>query len=99
MLAVASCKPISHIKGRKDEQLLKLMNDAGIQTNGVESGIRRCLVTIRCHPCLHAVVTEQNTKHTAPTSGLGDEMKEVIWSTGGNLAPFPHCKALCTFHA
>lgn len=63
---VASCKPISSTKGRKDEELFKLMNDIGIRANGVKLGVRICLVTIRVtrlHSSLHTGVTEQTTRH------------------------------------
>lgn len=66
---VASCKPISSTKGRKDEELFKLMNDVGIRANGVKLGVRRCLVTIRVtrlHSSLCTGVTEQTTKHAGP---------------------------------
>lgn len=80
--AVASCKRISGIKGRKDEELFKLMNGVGIRTNGAELGIRRCLITIRvtrCHSSLHTGVMEQNRAHrTALKQELAEAMKEVI---------------------
>lgn len=61
------------------------MNDAGIQTNGAESGIRRSLVTIRCHRCLHAVVTAKHQAHCSQTrAGRGDEGShlEYRWEFG-----------------